>query len=97
MAMMPLSPSPPSSSRPRPAPAGLPSNLMDDFVPVSSTFPKDDEDEDAGWGSMSREEAHEHDSSNEEDESSELRGNGGLIDLDAVAREEADVWGDRDD
>ncbi|CAN9115581.1 unnamed protein product [Alternaria alternata] len=97
MAMMPLSPSPPSSSRPRPAPAGLPSNLMDDFVPVSSTFPKDDEDEDAGWGSMSREEAHEHDSSNDEDESSELRGNGGLIDLDAVAREEADVWGDRDD
>jgi hypothetical protein len=97
MAMMPLSPSPPSSSRPRPAPAGLPSNLMDDFVPVSSTFPKDDEDEDAGWGSMSREEAHEHDSSDDEDESSEMRGNGGLIDLDAVAREEADVWGDRDD
>ncbi|KAG9191665.1 hypothetical protein G6011_10399 [Alternaria panax] len=97
MAMMPLSPSPPSSSRTRPAPAGLPSNLMDDFVPVSPAFPKDEEDEDAGWGSMSREEAHGHDSSSDEDEGSESRGNGGLIDLDAVAREEADVWGDRDD
>jgi hypothetical protein len=97
MAMMPLSPSPPSSSRPRPAPAGLPSNLMDDFVPVSPAFPKDEEDEDAGWGSMSREEAREHDSSDDEGEGSESRGNGGLIDLDAVAREEADVWGDRDD
>jgi hypothetical protein len=97
MAMMPLSPSPPSSSRPRPAPAGLPSNLMDDFVPVSPAYPKDEEDGDAGWGSMSREEARELDSSDEEDRSSESRGNGGLIDLDAVAREEADVWGDRDD
>ncbi|KAI4907102.1 hypothetical protein J4E90_009997 [Alternaria incomplexa] len=99
MAMMPLSPSPPSSSHPRPAPAGLPSNLMDDFVPVSPAFPQDDEDEDAGWGSMSREEARGQESSSEEDDGDE-GGSGrgkGMIDLDAVAREEADVWGDRED
>jgi hypothetical protein len=70
---------------------------MDDFVPVSPAFPKDDEDEDAGWGSMSREEARGDDSSSDEDNDEEGRGNEGLIDLDAVAREEADVWGDRDD
>ena len=47
---------------------------------------------------MSREEARgDDDSSDEDDEDREGRGNGGLIDLDAVAREEADVWGDRDD
>jgi hypothetical protein len=98
MAMMPLSPSPPSSSRPRPAPAGLPSNLMDDFVPVSPAYAtRDDEEEDAGWGSMSREEARGESSSEDGDEDEGGRGKGGLIDLDAVAREEADVWGDRED
>jgi len=100
MAMMPLSPSPPSSASKRPAPAGLPSNLMDDFVPVSPAFVREEEDEDAGWGSMSREEARQGDTSSDEDEEdrrgSEERGTG-MIDLDAVAREEADVWGDRDD
>ncbi|CAA9961791.1 hypothetical protein PTMSG1_05168 [Pyrenophora teres f. maculata] len=99
MTMMPLSPSPPSSASKRPAPAGLPSNLMDDFVPVSPAFVREEEDEDAGWGSMSREEARQGDSSSDEDDDrreSEERGTG-MIDLDAVAREEADVWGDRDD
>jgi hypothetical protein len=90
MAMMPLTPSPPSSSK-RPAPAGLPSNLMDDFVPVSPAFPSKEEEEDAGWGEMSREEVDQD--SDEEDGG----GNGGLVDLDAVAREEADVWGERED
>ncbi|CAO2652748.1 Nn.00g021590.m01.CDS01 [Neocucurbitaria sp. VM-36] len=110
MAMMPLTPSPPSSSTfHRPAPAGLPSNLMDDFVPVSPSFPREEEDEDAGWGEMSRAEArrgegggagdNDDDSSSDEDgEEGEGRRSGGLIDLDAVAREEADVWGEeRDD
>lgn len=78
---------------------------MDDFVPVSPAFVRDEEDEDAGWGSMSREEARQGDSSSDEEEEdddddgkrgSEERGTG-MIDLDAVAREEADVWGDRDD
>ncbi|KAH7359504.1 hypothetical protein BKA66DRAFT_427251 [Pyrenochaeta sp. MPI-SDFR-AT-0127] len=94
MAMMPLTPPPTSSASKRPAPAGLPSNLMDDFVPVSPAFVQEEEDEDAGWGEMSREEAR-GESSDDEDE--EGRKSGGLIDLDAVAREEADVWGDRDD
>jgi len=72
---------------------------MDDFVPVSPAFPQDDEDEDAGWGSMCREEARGQESSSEEEDDDE-GGNGrgkGMIDLDAVAREEADVWGDRED
>lgn len=93
MAMMPLTP-PPTSSSKRPAPAGLPSNLMDDFVPVSPALPRDDEEEDAGWGEMSREEARDESESEEEYEG---RTSGGLVDLDAVAREEADVWGDREE
>lgn len=99
MAMMPLTPSPPPSASKRPVPAGLPSNLMDDFVPVSPAFPKEEDDEeDAGWGSMSREEArHGREGSDDEEEGAGENGKGVFIDLDAVAREEADVWGDRDD
>lgn len=74
---------------------------MDDFVPVSPGFAKDDEEDgDAGWGSMSREEARQgrESSSDEEDGGAgKESGKGVFIDLDAVAREEADVWGDRDD
>jgi hypothetical protein len=95
MTMMPMTPPPASSSSKRPAPAGLPSNLMDDFVPVSPAFVRDDDDEDAGWGEMSKEEARQDESSDEEEY--EGRASGGLVDLDAVAREEADVWGERED
>ncbi|KAF1832555.1 hypothetical protein BDW02DRAFT_570943 [Decorospora gaudefroyi] len=98
MAMMPLTPSPPSSSSKRPAPVGLPSNLMDDYVPVSPAFaPEEEEDINAGWGEVSRKEARRVEDSDEEDEEEEGKRSGGLIDLDAVAREEADVWGDRED
>jgi len=93
MTMMPVTP-PPTSTSKRPAPAGLPSNLMDDFVPVSPAFPSKEDEEDAGWGEMSRGEAHDSDSDEEEYEG---RTSGGLVDLDAVAREEADVWGERED
>jgi hypothetical protein len=48
-----------------------------------------------GWGEMSKEEAREEESSDEEEY--EGRASGGLVDLDAVAREEADVWGERED
>lgn len=92
MSMMPLTP-PPTSSSKRPAPVGLPSNLMDDFVPVSPAFVPAEEE---GWGEMSREEA-KGDSNDEEEEESEGRTSAGLVDLDAVAREEADVWGERED
>ncbi|KAH7382492.1 hypothetical protein DE146DRAFT_728194 [Phaeosphaeria sp. MPI-PUGE-AT-0046c] len=95
MAMMPMTPPPTSSSSKRPAPAGMPSNLMDDFVPVSPAFVRDEEEEDAGWGEMSREEARQGDASSDDDEEDE--GMGGRLDLDAVAREEADVWGERED
>ena len=88
--MMPLTPSPTTASK-RPAPAGLPSNLMDDFVPVSPAFPREDEGEDAGWGEMSREEAKQGEDSDDDEEEYEGRTSGGLVDLDAVAREEADV------
>lgn len=95
---MPLMPSPPPSAARRRVPIGLPSNLMDDFVPVSPAYPKEEDDEDAGWGSMSREEARqeEPDSDDDEEEAKE-NARRGLIDLDAVAREEADVWGHRND
>jgi hypothetical protein len=97
-AMMPLTPPPTSSTGKRPVPAGLPSNIMDDFVPVSPAFARDEEDINAGWGEVSREEARRGDSSDdEEEEEVEGRNSGGLIDLDAVAREEADVWGDREE
>jgi hypothetical protein len=93
MSMMPLTPPPPSTSiSKRPAPAGLPSNLMDDFVPVSPAFVPAEEE---GWGEMRRAESRDDDE--EEDEEYEGRSSGGLVDLDAVAREEADVWGERED
>jgi hypothetical protein len=95
MAMMPMTPPPTSSSSKRPAPAGLPSNLMDDFVPVSPAFVREEDEEDAGWGEMSKDEARQDESSDEEEY--EGRTSGGLVDLDAVAREEADVWGERED
>jgi hypothetical protein len=89
---MPLSPPPTSNSPKRPAPAGLPSNLMDDFVPVSPAFVPAEE---GGWGEMRREESRGDD--DEDEEEYEGRSSGGLVDLDAVAREEADVWGERED
>jgi hypothetical protein len=95
MSMMPLSPLTPPSSSKRLAPAGLPTSLMDDFVPVSPALPRDEENEDAGWGEMSREEARGESSDEEEDDDEGT--SGGLVDLDAVAREEADVWGERED
>lgn len=93
MAMMPLTPTTASSSRA--APIGLPQTLMDDFVPVSPpAFTR--EEEDAGWGEMSREEARRGDDSDEEDDTGRLSSEG-LVDLDAVAREEMGVWGERED
>lgn len=99
MAMLPLTPPPPSSSHQhRQHPSGMPQNLMDDFVPVSPSFPRDEEEEDAGWGEMSREEARRDDSDSDEEGEVVGRDDGrGMIDLDAVAREEMGVWGDKDD
>ncbi|PVI04512.1 hypothetical protein DM02DRAFT_611535 [Periconia macrospinosa] len=104
MAMMPLTPPPPtSSSQPRAMPAGMPQNLMDDFVPVSSSpFLREEEEKDAGWGEMSREEARrgvDGDGDDDDDDDEDGRGRGrssreGLLDLDAVAREEMGVWGE---
>jgi hypothetical protein len=96
MAMMPLTPPPASSDRPRAYLAGMPQNLMDDFVPVSPSFPREEEEEDAGWGEVSREEARREESDDEDDDDEE-HGREGLIDLDAVAREEQGVWGERED
>jgi hypothetical protein len=94
MAMMPLTPTTASSSRA--VPIGLPQTLMDDFVPVSPQ-PFSREDEDAGWGEMSREEARRADSSDEDEEGAGRSSREGLVDLDAVAREEMGVWGERED
>jgi hypothetical protein len=95
MAMMPLTPPATSSDIHFTAPVGLPQTLMDDFVPVSPpSFGR--EEEDAGWGEMSREEARAADENNSEDEGGRVSGEG-LLDLDAVAREEMGVWGERED
>lgn len=96
MAMMAMTPPPTNSAQKRAIPAGLPSNLMDDFVPVSPGFVQEDDEEDAGWGEMSKEEAKGHIDDADDDEDEGDTGVG-LIDLDAVAREEADVWGDREE
>jgi len=81
----------------RQIPTGLPQNLMDDFVPVSPAFPRDEEEEDAGWGEMSREEAKAGRVEESDDEGEMVGRREALIDLDEVAREEIDVWGDRRD
>jgi hypothetical protein len=88
MAMMPLTP--PN----RTAPLGLPKSLMDDYVPVSPV-PQSHDDEDAGWGEVSRAEATK-DEDEDEDEDGD-GADGALVDLDAVAREEMGVWGERED
>jgi hypothetical protein len=56
-------------------------------------LPAEDEDEDAGWGDLRRKASivEKDESSDEEDEE------GKLVDLDAVAREEMGVWGERED
>ncbi|KAF2661927.1 hypothetical protein K491DRAFT_586302 [Lophiostoma macrostomum CBS 122681] len=93
MAMMPMTPPPVTPDRPREFPTGMPKSLMDDFVPISPAFPKEQEEEDAGWGEMSKAEARGEDSEDEDEDG----GKGGLIDLDAVAMEEMGVWGDKSD
>jgi hypothetical protein len=65
---------------------------MDDYVPVSPV-PQSHDDEDAGWGEVSRAEARKDDDDDEEGDN----GDGALVDLDAVAREEMGVWGERED
>jgi hypothetical protein len=100
MAMMALTP-PPLSSQ---APSGLPQTLLDyDFAPVSATsppFPNEQEGEDAGWGEVSRDEARRNNVAHgvESNEAWTTRNSvEGMIDLDAVAREEMGVWGERDE
>lgn len=91
MAMMPLTPPPGTSQQRRQVPVGLPSHLMDDYVPPSPGLPVQDE-EDAGWADLRRKESNvARDDSDSEDEE------GKLVDLDAVAREEMGVWGERED
>ncbi|KAF2124971.1 hypothetical protein P153DRAFT_360606 [Dothidotthia symphoricarpi CBS 119687] len=96
MAMMPLTPPPSASQTRRQIPVGLPSNLMDDFVPTTPAFPREEDDEGAGWGEVSREETRREESSDDEEDEEEGSGGVGLVDLDAVAREEMGVWGERE-
>jgi hypothetical protein len=95
MTMMPLTPPPTTTHSQRPVPIGLPSHLMDEYVPASPSFRASDDEEDAGWGDLRRKEsAAAKEDSESEDEQGE---NGVLVDLDAVAREEMGVWGERED
>lgn len=94
MAMMPLTPPPTTSQQSRQVPIGLPSNLMDDYVSASPSFPVSDEEEDAGWGDLRRKESNtvKEDTSDEDKEAKRT-----LVELDAVTREEMGVWGERED
>ena len=102
--MMPLSPPPHSSPTSeggyrRQVPAGLPSHLMDEtYIPASPGLPlADDEDEEDGWADLRRRESERSGKGDEGDSDEEGGDRGGLVDLDAVAREEMGVWGDRDE
>ncbi|KAH7120806.1 hypothetical protein B0J11DRAFT_439105 [Dendryphion nanum] len=101
LTMMPMTPPPTSETPARTIPVGLPQNLMDDFVPVNVPFTREEEDEDAGWGEMSREEAKRQDSSDEDEEDDDdgevVSKKEGMIDLDEVARMEMGVWGEREE
>lgn len=96
MTFMPLTPPPVSENIRRVTPLGLPQNLMDDYVPVSPAYvPEREEDElNAGWGEVSREEARRADDS--EDESDGEGGKVAMVDLDAIAQE-VGVWGEREE
>lgn len=65
---------------------------MDDYVPPSPALPAEDE-EDAGWSDLRRKESNVQKDESSDDEDDE----GKLVDLDAVAREEMGVWGERED
>ncbi|KZM21056.1 uncharacterized protein EKO05_0011114 [Ascochyta rabiei] len=95
MAMMPLTPPPASSQHQRQVPVGLPSHLMDEYVPASPSFPASDEEEDAGWGDLRRKESNR--AREESDDEGDEEDKAALVDLDAVAREEMGVWGERED
>ena len=99
MAMMPLTPSPSSAQHRRQVPAGLPSHLMDEsYVPSSPGLPlMDNEDEEDGWADLRRRESGQSRKADEEGDSDQEEEGRGLVDLDAVAREEMGVWGDRDE
>ncbi|KAJ4985913.1 EAP30/Vps36 family protein [Stagonosporopsis vannaccii] len=93
MAMMPLTP-PPSAPQARHPPAGLPSHLMDEYIPPSPSLPVEDEEE-AGWAELRRRESTREEERSDSEDGEE--GDRALVDLDAVAREEMGVWGERED
>jgi hypothetical protein len=69
---------------------------MDEYVPASPSFPVSEDEEDAGWAELRRKESEVSRGGDSEDEDEEGRGKA-LVDLDAVAREEMGVWGERED
>jgi len=68
---------------------------MDEYIPPSPSLPVEDEEEEAGWAELRRKESKRDEGSDSEDDEDE--GERGLVDLDAVAREEMGVWGERED
>lgn len=68
------------------------------YIPASPGLPlADDEDEEDGWADLRRRESERSGKGDEGDSDEEGGDRGGLVDLDAVAREEMGVWGDRDE
>lgn len=93
LTLMPLTP--PASEVRRPTPLGLPANLMDEYVPASPPVIERQDEEDAGWGEVDRDELQNRDKEESNDED-----NGGrkvdMIDLDAIAGE-VEAWGEREE
>lgn len=67
--------------------------MDESYVPASPALPAEDDEEEAGWADLRRKESNVSRGGSSDDED----GKAGLLDLDAVAREEMGVWGDRDE
>lgn len=91
MTLMPLTPPPAEPAARRAPPAGMPQNLMDDFVPVAVPV-VGEEEEDAGWGEVRRSDAVGEFGGEDEEEDVEDDRREEMVDLDEVAREGMGVW-----
>lgn len=100
MAMMPLVTPPLASAgaaeSPFSFPAGMPHTLTEyDYVTASPALPPEEREEleHSGWVDMSKGKGRQEVEQDDDSEDESLTRREGLIDLDAVAREEMGVWG----
>lgn len=77
-------------------PTGMPHTLTEyDYVMASPALPQEEKEEleHSGWVDMSKGKGRQEEEEDEDSEEESLTRREGLIDLDAVAREEMGVWG----